>query len=227
LTITEWFAQFGIAVHDASLLEEAFTHTSYANEHHTGFSNERLEFMGDAVLQLWSSKEIYPLKPSLSEGEMTRLRSRLVREETLAGYARSIGLNQWLRLGSGEEKSGGRRKDAICGDLFEAVLGALYLDSGWDTVDRWLTMIMKKDIRHPADEDTFKDYKSKLQEYVQTDTRRTVRYQLIKEVGPSNAPQFTMNVIVDDLVMGTGSGSSKKMAEQNAAKDAMAKLGKL
>ena len=224
MTITEWFRRHGVEIHNEQLLVEAFTHTSYANEHHTGYDNERLEFRGDAVLQLWSSKEIYPLKPALSEGEMTRLRSRLVREETLAAYARRIGLNQMLRLGSGEEKSGGRMKDTICGDMFEAVLGALYLDSGWDTVDRWLTAIMKPDIVHPSESNAFKDYKSLLQEYVQTDSRRNVRYELVKEVGPSNAPQFTMNAVVDNLVMGTGVGPSKKQAEENAARDAFEKM---
>lgn len=226
MTIKEWFAEHGITIHQPQLFEEALTHTSYANEHHTGFDNERLEFMGDAVLQLWSSKEIFPLRPKLTEGEMTRLRAELVREESLASYARKIGLNQWLRLGSGEEKSGGRQKDAICGDLFEAVLGAIYLDSGWPSIEHWLQMIMKMDIRHPQSLNSFKDYKSRLQEFVQTDSRRTVRYELLKEEGPSNAPTFTMQVIVDGLVMGIGSGSSKKTAEQAAAHSAFEKLVK-
>ena len=226
MTIKEWFAERGITIHKPHLFEEALTHTSYAHEHHTGFNNERLEFMGDAVLQLWSSKEIFSLRPKLSEGEMTRLRAELVREESLASYARKIGLNQWLKLGSGEEKSGGRRKDAICGDLFEAVLGAIYQDSGWESVEHWLQKIMKADIRHPQSINSFKDYKSRLQEFVQTDSRRTVHYVLIKEEGPSNAPTFTMQVIVDGLVMGSGFGSSKKMAEQAAAHDAFEKLVK-
>ncbi|MEE3487458.1 MAG: ribonuclease III [Bulleidia sp.] len=224
MDIVDWLKARGIEVHDPALIHQAFVHTSYANEHHHMHDNERLEFMGDAVLQLWSSKEIFPLDPPLSEGEMTRLRAKLVCEESLAEYARQLGLNQFLMLGSGEEKTGGRTKDAICGDMFEALLGALYLDSGWDTVDKWLSEVMKKDIRHPSDENVFKDYKTKLQEYVQTDSRRTVRYELVKEEGPSNAPTFTMNVIVDDLVLGTGTAHSKKQAEQNAAKNAFEKM---
>ncbi len=226
MTKEEWFAEHGITIRRSALFEEAFTHTSYANERHTGFNNERLEFMGDAVLQLWSSKEIFALRPKLSEGEMTRLRAELVREETLAAHARRIGLNQWLKLGSGEEKSGGRQKNTICGDLFEAVLGAIYLDSGWDSVEQWLQAIMKPDIRHPQSVNSFKDYKSRLQEFVQADAPRTVHYALLKEEGPSNAPLFTMQVVVDGLIMGTGSGSSKKAAEQAAARSAFEKLVK-
>lgn len=226
MDIVEFLKQHGIEVHDLNLIQTAFIHTSYANEHHEYHDNERLEFMGDAVLQLWSSTRIFPLKPELSEGEMTRLRAKLVREETLADYARKLGLNQFLKLGSGEEKTGGRTKDTVCGDLFEAVLGAIYLDSGWDAADKWLTEIMAPDIHHPSDENVFKDYKTKLQEYVQTDNRRTVHYELVSESGPANSPTFTMNAVVDNLVMGTGTAHSKKQAEQNAAKNAFEKMVK-
>ncbi len=223
MDIIEFLGQHGIKVNDPSLIETAMTHTSYANEHHT-HHNERLEFMGDAVLQLWSSKYIFPLEPELTEGEMTRFRSKLVREEALAEYSKRLGLNQFLRLGIGEEKTGGREKDAICADMFEALLGALYIDSGWDTVEKWLGEIMKPDIKHPSTVDTFKDYKSKLQEYVQTDRTRSVHYELISETGPANAPIFTVNAVVDGLIMGTGSASSKKQAEQNAAENAFEKM---
>ena len=226
MKIIEWLKTIGIACENEELIEQAFIHSSYANEHQSRHDNERLEFMGDAVLQLWSSTQIYPLNPPLSEGEMTRLRSSLVCEKALAGYGRALNLNQFLKLGAGEEKTGGRNKDAIIADMFEAFLGALYLDQGYDAADKFLHLAMDPYIVHPADSEVFKDYKTKLQEYVQTDRRKSVRYELVSETGPANSPTFTMNAIVDDLIMGTGTGSSKKQAEQNAAKNAFQKLVK-
>jgi ribonuclease-3 len=224
LTIFDWLLDHGIQVTHNELIEQAFIHSSYANEHRNRHDNERLEFMGDAVLQLWSSTQIYPLDPPLSEGEMTRLRSSLVCEKALAAYGRKLGLNQFLKLGTGEEKTGGRNKDAIIADMFEAFLGALYLVQGYDAADRFLHIAMDDDIVHPANSEVFKDYKTKLQEYVQTDRRTSVQYVLVNEEGPSNNPVFTMNAVVEGLVMGTGSGNSKKQAEQNAAKNAFEKM---
>ena len=220
----DWLKSRGITVENSDLIHQAFMHSSYANEHRRCADNERLEFMGDAVLQLWSSSKIYPIEPPLSEGEMTRLRSSLVCEKALAGYARKMELNRFLLLGSGEEKTGGRNKDAIIADMFEAFLGALYLDQGMEAVDIVLHEAMDPYLTHPKALDEFKDYKTKLQEYVQADRRNSVKYVLISESGPSNSPTFTMNAVVDDLVMGTGSGSSKKEAEQNAAKNAFEKM---
>ena len=224
MDITDWLNEHGIRINDKDLIHQAFIHSSYANEHRNKHNNERLEFMGDAVLQLWSSTQIYPLDPPLTEGEMTRLRSRLVCEKALAEYGRKLGLNRFLKLGTGEEKTGGRNKDAIIADMFEAFLGALYLDQGYDAADRFLHIAMDDDIVHPANSDVFKDYKTKFQEYVQTDRRSSVQYILVNEEGPSNNPVFTMNAVVDGLVMGTGSGSSKKQAEQNAARNAFEKM---
>ena len=155
---------------------------------------------------------------------MTRLRAQLVCEKALAMYARDLHLNDFLLLGSGEEKTGGRNKDAIVADMFEAFLGALYLDQGMKAVDNILDEVIIPYLKHPGEVHVIKDYKTALQEIVQSDNRRTVRYQLVSESGPSNAPTFVMNVIVDDLVLGTGKGSSKKQAEQNAAKDAFDKM---
>ena len=220
----EWLHQRGIDVEKPELIRQAFMHSSYANEHRRYHDNERLEFMGDAVLQLWSSTQIYPLEPPLSEGEMTRLRASLVCEKALAGYSRKMELNQFLLLGSGEEKTGGRNKDAIIADMFEAFLGAVYLDQGMDAADIILHEAMDPYLRHPQALDEFKDYKTRLQEYVQADHRNSVKYVLVSESGPANSPIFTMNAVVDDLVMGTGSGSSKKIAEQNAARNAFEKM---
>ena len=121
MDITDWLNEHGIRINDKDLIHQAFIHSSYANEHRNKHDNERLEFMGDAVLQLWSSTQIYPLDPPLTEGEMTRLRSRLVCEKALAEYGRKLGLNRFLKLGTGEEKTGGRNKDAIIADMFEAI----------------------------------------------------------------------------------------------------------
>ncbi|MBR2669917.1 MAG: ribonuclease III [Solobacterium sp.] len=224
--IGEWLKKRGIRIKDEKLLQEAFTHSSYVNEHRYLKHNERLEFMGDAVLQLWSSNRIYPLEPELSEGEMTKLRANLVCEKALAGYARELDLGQFLLLGTGEEKTGGRDKDAILADMFEAFLGALYLDQGMSAVDNILNEVLAPHLKHPRELDIIHDYKTKLQEYVQADDRKTVKYVLIKESGPSNAPTFEMNVVVDGLILGRGTGSSKKQAEQNAAKDAFSKMVK-
>lgn len=223
MDIIEWLNNRGIRVNDEALIREAFMHSSYANEHHGKHDNERLEFMGDAVLQLWSSNAIFPL--NLSEGKMTRLRAQLVCERALAIYSRQLHLNDFLLLGTGEEKTGGRDKDAIIADMFEAFLGALFLDQGMPAVDNILNEVLRPRITHP-EEIAEIDYKTKLQEYVQADSRRTVHYELIAETGPSNAPEFTMSAVVDGLIMGTGKGPSKKQAEQNAAKNAFEKMAR-
>ena len=140
--IIKWLENRGITVNDADLIRQAFMHTSYANEHRSRLDNERLEFMGDAVLQLWSSEHIFPLKPALSEGQMTKLRAQLVNEKALAAYGRQLQLNDYLLLGSGEEKTGGRNKNAIIADMFEAFLGALYLDQGMHAVDNILDEVV-------------------------------------------------------------------------------------
>lgn len=226
MNVIQWLENRGIKVKNKELIERAFMHSSYANEHRQLESNERLEFMGDAVLQLWSSEHIYPLRPVLSEGRMTKLRAQLVCEKALASYGRQLHLNDFLLLGSGEEKTGGREKDAIIADMFEAFLGALYLDQGMSAVDGILNEVLLPYLKHPDKVTVIKDYKTKLQEYVQADTRRTVRYELVSESGPANSPTFVMNAVVDNLIMGTGFGSSKKQAEQNAAKNAFEKLVK-
>lgn len=224
MTIIDWLKNRGIQVKNTSLVEQAFMHSSYAHEHQQFHDNERLEFMGDAVLQLWSSRAIWPL--NLSEGKMSRLRAQLVCEKALAIYGRELHLNDFLLLGAGEEKTGGRNKDAIIADAFEAFLGALFLDHGMKAVDNILNDCLIPRLSHPEDVGTIHDYKSKLQEFVQADKKRTVTYKLVSEKGPANAPEFVMNCVMDNIVLGTGKGVSKKQAEQNAAKDAFEKLAK-
>ncbi len=222
MDIIEWLAERGIEVNDKDLIHQAFIHSSYANEYKQEHDNERLEFMGDAVLQLWSSEAIYPM--NLSEGRMTALRQQIVCEKALAAYAREMDLPRFLKLGKGEEKMGGRNRDAIIADMFEAMLGALYLDQGYSAITNILDEVITPRLAHPEESESFHDYKTRLQEYVQADSRRTVHYELVSERGPSNAPVFVMNAIVDGVIMGTGEAGSKKQAEQNAAKDALYKM---
>lgn len=224
MTIIDWLKNRGIHIQNTAMIQQAFMHSSYAHEHRQFHDNERLEFMGDAVLQLWSSKAIWPLK--LSEGQMTRLRAQLVCEKALAIYGRELHLNQFLLLGAGEEKTGGRDKDAIIADAFEAFLGALFLDQGMEAVDNILNDCITPRLSHPEDIGIMHDYKSKLQEFVQADQKRTVSYKLVKESGPANSPEFVMNCVMDNIILGTGKGVSKKQAEQMAAKDAFEKMAK-
>lgn len=225
MTVIEWLAQRDIRVQNKDLINQAFMHSSYVNEHRSKHDNERLEFMGDAVLQLWISNKIFRIEPPLDEGHMTTLRAQLVCEKALAIYAKELRLNDFLLLGSGEEKSGGRERDSIVSDMFEAFLGALYMDSGMDTIDNILNEVITPRLSDP-NQVIVMDYKTKLQEFVQSDTRKTVTYEVVRVTGPSNNPKFEIQVKLDEIVLGRGSGNSKKKAEQMAAKDAFEKMVK-
>lgn len=223
-TIFEWLRERGIPYTDEARIQEALTHSSYMNEHrNVEHDNERLEFMGDAVLQVWTSQKLFALQPPLNEGQMTTLRAQLVCEEALAQYNRALGLGAYLRLGVGEEKCGGRDRDSLLADMFEALLGALYLDQGMQPVSMILEEVLTPAIRAPKSE-TLIDYKTKLQEVVQADSRKTLRYELLGMEGPSNHPEFEMAVLLDDIILGKGKGNSKKRAEQMAAKAAFDKM---
>ena len=208
-----------IETNNLSLYETAFTHTSFANEHDT-ISYERLEYLGDAVLELIMSEYLYKTtnKP---EGEMTKLRSHYVCENALYEYSLSLNFNEVLKLGHGEAESGGKYRKAIVADIFEAFIGALYLDKGIDTVK---TFIYKNVIPFIENEklDFFSDYKSKLQELVQTD-KRSLEYIVVGEEGPAHNKTFSVIVKIDDVIYGKGTAHSKKEAEQEAAKDALKK----
>ncbi len=225
-TIFDWLDAQSIRYENKQMIMEALTHSSYANEHRwVKRDNERLEFMGDAVLQLWSSRKLFALRPLLSEGKMTTLRAQLVCEEALAQYNRQLGLGKYLLLGAGEERNGGRERDSLLADMMEALIGALYLDQGMYAVNIILEQVLTPAITSPKSEALI-DYKTKLQEYVQADTRQTVHYHLVRMEGPSNHPEFEINVMLDDIVLGSGIGTSKKRAEQAAAKDAFEKMVK-
>ena len=216
--------QFEIVFQDEKLLETAFTHTSYANEHRllNISHNERLEFLGDAVLQLLISEYLYKKYPKKPEGDLSKLRSTIVREESLAGFSRDCQFDQFIKLGRGEEKSGGRNRDTILGDLFEAFLGALLLDKGVEAVKNFLYQVMIPKVE-VGDFEQVVDYKTKLQELLQVNGDVDIVYQVISESGPAHAKEFDVSVSVDGRVVGQGQGRSKKLAEQEAAKNAFEK----
>ncbi|HHT7734410.1 TPA: ribonuclease III [Streptococcus suis] len=219
-------ADFGIDFSDLNLLETAFTHTSYANEHRLLkiSHNERLEFLGDAVLQLMISKYLYQKYPDSPEGEMSKLRSTFVREESLAGFSRACGFDRFLRLGKGEEKSGGRNRDTILGDAFEAFLGALLLDKGEKTVEKFIHKVMIPRLEK-GNFERVTDYKTALQEILQVNGEIAISYQVIAESGPAHDKTFEVEVSADQRVIGRGRGRSKKLAEQAAAKNAVEARG--
>ena len=216
--------RFGLVFTDISLLETAFTHTSYANEHRllNISHNERLEFLGDAVLQLIISEYLYTKYPKRPEGDLSKLRSMIVREESLAGFARDCQFDQFIKLGRGEEKSGGRNRDTILGDLFEAFLGALLLDKGVEAVKSFLYQVMIPKVE-AGDFERVTDYKTKLQELLQINGDVEIAYQVVSETGPAHAKNFEVAVLINGRKSGQGQGRSKKLAEQEAAKNAFEK----
>lgn len=221
-TFVDWLKDRGYEPENLDLYQEACTHSSYANEHHCP-DNERLEFMGDAVLQVWSADKLFHMEPAMREGRMTTLRAQTVCEATLAKLNEKYGWYRFLRLGVGEEKTGGRKRPSLMADHFEACLGALYLDLGYEAAARLLDEIMLPVFKMEKGEDVT-DYKSHLQEVIQADSRKTIQYRLLAESGPSNCPTFTMGVFLDDIQLGQGTASTKKKAEQRAARDAFEKM---
>ena len=205
---------------------EAFTHSSYSNEqrHISKLAhNERLEFLGDAALQLCCSEYLFDMNPRLPEGSMTRIRSALVREEALDKYANQINLSTFIRLGRGEEKMGGRTRPSLKADAFEALIGAIYEDLGFEHVLKFLTPIIAREYKALAAKGD-QDYKSRLQEFVQADSKRAISYQVLSAEGPAHAKVFEIAVMLDEMTLGTGEATTKKEAEQLAAKMALSKL---
>lgn len=224
MKLSNFLKEQNIPYQNYELFEEAFTHPSYVNEANRKVSHyERLEFMGDAVLQLYVSEHIFKKYPNVPEGSLTTLRAKLVREESLAKFARELGIGNYIILGVGEMKNGGRERDSVLANVFEAFMGAIYLDCGKEYV---LNMLEKTIFKHVEDIDNedIQDYKTTLQELMQADVRKTVTYEVLSTDGPSNAPVFEVAAIMDHMRLGVGKGSSKKRAEQKAAQDALAKL---
>lgn len=216
--------KLGIAFHDTNLLENALTHSSYANEGNRGLkSNERLEFLGDSVLGFVTARYLFE-RDSASEGELTKLRASLVCEKALCSYARALGLGEYLLLGKGERASGGADRPSILADAFEAVIAAIYLDNGLDAVRAFLLPYLEEELSHQR-RPQFKDYKTVLQEIIQQNPEEQLQYELKSESGPDHNKQFTVEVHLNSNVIGTGKGRSKKEAEQQAAKEALKLMG--
>ena len=223
-TIEALEGKIGYTFRDRSLLVLALTHTSFANEAHSGHlgSNERLEFLGDAVLELVSSDFFYREKPKLSEGELTKLRASFVCEPALAYCAEQIPLPPYLLLGRGEEMTGGRLRPSIVSDAMEAVIGAIYLDGGLTPASAYIDRFILNDIEGKR---YFYDAKTILQEEIQKDKDAVLSYELRGEEGPEHLKRFTVAALRDGVPLAEGEGSSKKEAEQRAAYAALLALG--
>ena len=212
--------KIGHTFENPGLLITALTHTSFANESRNGtIHNERLEFLGDSVLSVVVSEYLFSHNKKLPEGELTRIRAGLVCEQSLYEFAKKIDLGKYLRLGHGEDRSGGRNRPAILADAFEAVIAALYLDGGLDTAKNFILPFVAE--THRDNE----DYKTRLQEVIQQNPEERLRYVVAEESGPDHDKSFTVEVHLNSNVIGTGTGHSKKQAEQHAAHEALRLMG--
>ena len=217
-------AAIGYRFENITLLQNALTHSSYANErwHNSLLSNERLEFLGDAILGMTVAKYLYQTFPDRPEGELTRMRADMVCEQTLAKVAGRINLGKHLLLGNGEEQGGGRTRNSILADAVESVIAATYLDGGMEAAQRFIEQFILVEV--PVKKLHNADYKTALQELVQQKKNQVLSYALVGESGPDHDKQFDVEVSLNGQVVGAGSGSSKKRAEQAAARAALEKL---
>lgn len=208
-------------------LKNALVHSSYANEMRGDVhSNERLEFLGDSVLSIIVAEHIFNKYPNMPEGELTKLRASLVCEKSLCFFSRELGIGEYLLLGKGEDKNGGRERDSILADAFEAVLAAIYIDGGIVPAKNHIYNTVLRDLEHHVDDaDSFKDYKTVLQEIIQRNPEESVSYILIDEKGPDHDKIFTVQVHLNSNVIGEGTGKNKKQAEQMAACQALKLMG--
>ena len=214
--------ELGLAFRDMRLLQAAFTHSSYKNEHRGDHreDNERLEFLGDAVLELCVSQQLYRMYPSWPEGELTRRRAAIVCEASLMTFAKQLGFPLYLRLGKGEELSGGRDRASLLADVFEAFIGALFVDQGLVAVERFLTSHFYSQLGD-LEFTPYTDYKTMLQERIQAMDVGDVTYETVEECGPAHARSFGVRVRIGGRIAGEGRGRSKKEAEQRAAEMAL------
>ncbi len=205
------------------LLKQALTHSSYANETNikTVMDNERLEFLGDAVLELVSSEFLFHTYPEMNEGNMTKLRARLVCEQSLACCARELNLGAYLLLGKGEDLTGGRERDSILCDAWEALIGAMYLDGGFTSAKEFVLKYVLKDIEHKK---LFYDSKTILQEVIQNQYKKSLHYVLLSEEGPDHNKVFTVQAYMNETPLMIGKGKTKKAAEQEAAYQSLLKF---
>ena len=215
----------GVSFDNFAFLDEALTHPSYANEAKDVVAhNERLEFLGDAVLELASSTYLYARFPDCSEGELTKMRASLVQSDTLARLARGLDLGSYLRLGRGELLGGGAERQNNLENAFEAVIGAVYLDRGWEAARDYVARQLAAEVQLVQRTHVMRDYKTMLQEHIQQKRHVTISYELIGETGPDHDKRFTILVRIGGEPMGEGTGRSKKEAEQHAAAAAFRRI---
>lgn len=212
-----------ITYKDIAIYEQALTHPSYNGEVNTKHQDyEKLEFMGDAVLGYVTADLVYKNRPEMSEGNLTKLRSVLVSTKPLAAYARKIHLDEYVRIGHSITQAQVKESDKILENVFESLVGAIYLDAGLNTAYRFIKKVLLNDILS-YDADNLTDYKTKLQEEIQAEHRDAVQYVTVSQTGPAHDRTFTVQVKYNEIVLGTGTGKSKKKAEEMAAKDALSK----
>jgi len=210
---------------EPQLLERALTHKSFANENKVPYHNERMEFLGDAVLTLIVSEHLMRTCPDSTEGDLSRLRAAIVSEPALAVIGRTLSIGAYLLLGKGEEQTGGRDKDSLLADALEALIAALYLDGGKDAAEAFILRFFEEVIKGTCASRTTLDYKTALQERCQERLKQLPEYRVASESGPDHQKQFEVELLVKGQLYGRGTGKSKKEAEQKAAKEALQRLG--
>jgi ribonuclease-3 len=218
----------GVRFNDETLLHRALVHSSFLNEN-PDFdlpSNERLEFLGDALLDFIVGEHLYRSLPEMDEGELTKLRAALINAKTLAKFARNMELGDYMRLSRGEDERGGRARSGLLSDAFEALVAAIYLDSGLEAVENFLMPFIEPEAVRVMERGLERDHKSRLQEWTQSELRVTPVYRTIKERGPDHAKEFTVEVWVGDRAYGRGEGRSKQAAQQRAAQHALEEVAK-
>lgn len=228
MTFDQLQKNIGVQFTNSDLLKAAFVHRSYLNEMRTvKESNERLEFLGDAVLSFITSNFLYSTYPNYPEGTLTNIRSSLVKTQSLADSARELKLGELLFLSRGEEDSGGRSNSSLLADTFEALLGAIFLDQGVDTAKKFLETHVFPKAGEIIKNKSYIDYKSLLQEIIQSESRISPTYRVTKSEGPDHAKTFWVEAKTDTKILGVGMGKSKQEAESSAAANALAAMGKI
>lgn len=228
MTFNELQNKIGVSFKNPELLKLAFVHRSYLNEaKQTHTSNERLEFLGDSILSLLTSQYLYETYPEYPEGTLTNIRSSLVKTTSLGDISKTLGLGELLFLSHGEEASGGRTNQSLLADVFEALLGAMYLDQGIEITKKFLAKYLFPNTENIIATKSYIDYKSLLQEFIQQNSRVSPTYHVVKSEGPDHARTFWIEARAEKNVLGAGSGKSKQEAEQAAALAALVAMGKI
>lgn len=228
MTFDDLQKNIDITFSDSKLLHQAFIHRSYLNEtRQFTVSNERLEFLGDAVLSFLTSRYLYATYPQYPEGILTNIRSSLVKTQSLKDVAVELQLGELLYLSHGEEDSGGRKNSSLLADTFEALLGAIYLDQGVPAAEKLLSTFLFPRAKEIVEKKTYIDYKSLLQELIQEESRQSPTYRVTKSEGPDHAKTFWVEAVAGEKVLGSGTGKSKQTAEQSAALNALEKMKKI